>query len=640
MEELNKIINQINAAKQAYYNSGSPIMSDWDYDRLLEKARKLGYTEDVGASPVDNIEKIEHEHPMLSLDKIHSIDEIKKFLTHGSVAMWKADGLTISATYIDGVLTRLETRGDGKVGNDIMFHAKSIENLPIHINKTGKYVIDGECVILYSDFEEINKTIKEENRYRNPRNLAAGSLNLLDPTVSKKRHLKFYAWDVIEGVTTSSLLNNLHDAAVLGFDIVDCTYLYEGRSSDDISSAVNMLRESAKRAGFPIDGIVIKYDDIKYRDSLGSTEHHFRNAQAYKFEDERVGTKLKSVTWQIGKTGQLTPVAEFDPVIIDGTVVEKASLHNISIMNQLGLTNGCTCYVIKANQIIPQIDCCEPDGNGFIDVPTRCPICGAPTRIVKENSSEVLYCANDDCSGKLLGKWVTFASKKGMDINGLSEATLEKFLQLGFLDHVFVNIYYLGDYRKDLYKIEGFGKKSIDNLLDAIEASRDVDLMHFLCAFSIPNVGEGQSKLICSKFKTFEEFRDACNDGFHFDTIPGIGPILNANIHKWWANNDWQMEDVAREVRFKKEEVMNKPEGNYPLAGKTFVITGSVYHFKNRNELQAKIESLGGKVVGSVSKNTNYLINNDTESSSSKNKKAKELGVPIIAEENFLKIIN
>ena len=309
-------------------------------------------------------------------------------------------------------------------------------------------------------------------------------------------------------------------------------------------------------------------------------------------------------------------------------------------MNQLGLTNGCTCYVIKANQIIPQIDCCEPDGNGFIDVPTRCPICGAPTKIVKENSSEVLYCTNDDCSGKLLGKWVTFVSKKGMDINGLSEATLEKFLQPGFLDHVFVNIYYLGDYRKDLYKIEGFGKKSIDNLLDAIEASRDVDLMHFLCAFSIPNVGEGQSKLICSKFKTFEEFRDACNNRFRFDTIPGIGPILNANIHKWWANNDWQMEDVAREVRFKKEEVMNKPEGNYPLAGKTFVVTGSVYHFKNRNELQAKIESLGGKVVGSVSKNTSYLINNDTESFSSKNKKAKELGVPIISEENFLKIIN
>lgn len=639
MEELNKIINQINAAKQAYYNSGSPIMSDWDYDRLLEKARKLGYTEGVGTSPVDNIEKIEHEHLMLSLDKIHSIGEIKKFLTHGSVAMWKADGLTISATYIDGVLRRLETRGDGKIGNDIMFHAKSIENLPLHINKSGKYVIDGECVILYSDFEEINKTMKEEDRYRNPRNLAAGSMNLLDPTISNKRHLKFYAWDVIEGGTTISLLNNLHDAAILGFDIVDCTYLYEDRSNDDISSAVNMLRESAKNAGFPIDGIVVKYDDVKYRDSLGSTGHHFRNAQAYKFEDERVGTKLKSVTWQIGKTGQLTPVAEFDPVVIDGTTVEKASLHNISIMNQLGLTNGCTCYVIKANQIIPQIDCCEPDGNGFIDVPTRCPICGAPTKIEKENSSEVLYCTNDDCPGRLLGRWQTFVSKKGMDIAGLSEQTLDRFLKLGFLDHVFVNLYQLDGYRRDLYKLDGFGKKSIDNLLDAIETSRDVDLEHFIVAFSIPNIGTGQAKLLAKRFKTFDAFRDACDNDFRFDEIPGIGPVLNTNIHHWWVNNNWQMLDVAQEVRFKEEQTMNKPEGSFPLLGKTFVVTGTVNHFKNRGELQKTIEDLGGKVAGSVSKNTSYLINNDTESASSKNKKAKELGVPIISEEDFLKII-
>lgn len=629
-----EIVDKINEAKEAYYNSGSPIMSDWEYDQLLAKAEKLGYIEKVGTAPADNINKIKHEHPMLSLAKCHSIEEIEKFINGKAVlGMDKADGLTCSATYIDGVLTRLETRGDGEVGNDIMFHAKSFENLPLYIDKPGKYVIDGECVILWSDFEKINRELPEAEQYSHPRNLAAGSLNQLDPNISKQRHLRFYAWDVIEGGISNNLMHNLDEAYELGFNVVN----YIGYGFYSLEEIIDDIKVTAEGNRFPIDGVVFKYKDIAYGKSLGRTAHHFRNGIAYKYSDDCYPTKLKSVTWQVGKTKIITPVANFEPVDIGGVIVEKASLHNISIMKQLGITNGCICYIKRANDVIPQVDHCENDGNGEIEIPNVCPECGHPTYIDRSGKSEVLVCSNEDCPAALLAKWETFVSKKAMDIAGLSEQTLDRFLKLGFLDHVFVNLYHLDGYRRDLYKLDGFGKKSIDNLLDAIEESRDVDLQHFIVAFSIPGIGEGQAKLICKRFKTFDSFRDACDNDFRFDEIPGIGPILNANIHKWWFNNDWQMEDVAREVRF-KEEAMNKPTGNYPLAGMTFVVTGNVHIYKNRDELKKTIESLGGKVAGSVSKNTTYLINNDTESTSSKNTKAKQLGVKIISEEDFEKL--
>lgn len=631
-----EIVDKINEAKEAYYNSGSPIMSDWEYDQLLAKSEKLGYIEKVGAAPADNINKIKHEHPMLSLAKCHSVEEIEKFINGADVlAMDKADGLTCSATYIDGVLTRLETRGDGEVGNDIMFHAKSFENLPLYINKPGKYVIDGECVILWSDFDKINSELPEAEQYSHPRNLAAGSLNQLDPNISKQRHLRFYAWDVIEGGKQDNLMDNLYESDELGFDTVN----FIRCGVYNLDNIVSLIRREAEDDRFPIDGVVFKYNDIAYGKSLGRTGHHFRAGIAYKYQDDCYPTKLKSITWQVGKTKIITPVANFEPVDIGGVIVEKASLHNISIMKQLGITNGCTCYIKRANDVVPQVDHCENDGNGEIAIPNICPECGHPTYIDRSGKSEVLCCSNDDCPAALLARWQTFVSKKGMDIAGLSEQTLDRFLKLGFLDHVFVNLYHLDGYRKDLYKLDGFGKKSIDNLLDAIEASRDVDLEHFIVAFSIPNIGTGQAKLLAKRFKTFDAFRDACDNDFRFDEIPSIGPILNTNIHHWWSNNDWQMLDVAQEVRFKEKQTMNKPEGSFPLLGKTFVVTGTVNHFKNRDELQKKIEDLGGNVVGSVSKNTSYLINNDTESTSSKNKKAKELGVPIISEEDFLKII-
>ena len=630
------IIDQINAAKEAYYNSGNPIMTDTEYDALLREAEQMGYTETVGFAPVESINTITHEHKMLSLDKRHTVEEVQDFIGDKSVvAMWKADGLTISCTYIDGILTRLETRGNGQVGNDIMFHANSFENLPKKINKAGKYVIDGECVILYSDFEKINAKLADEFKYKNPRNLASGSLNLLNPEKSAKRHLRFYAWDVIEADGISnSLTENLIEASHLGFDIVMALCV-----GFNIKEILDIMRKDAQTIGFPIDGIVFKYDNRSYGKSLGATDHHFRNAIAYKFEDDKYPTKLKDIVWQIGKTGQLTPVAIFDPPVdISGSIVEKASIHNVNIMKQLGLTKGCTVYIYKANDIIPQIYSAEPDGTEPFDIPVVCPECGAPTYIKKDNDTEVLMCSYENCPGVLLGKWEHYVSKKAMDIDGLSSATLETFLKRGYLDHVFVNLYSLGDYKKELYKLDGFGKKSIDNLLVAIEKSKDVTLQRFITAFSIPGIGEGQSKLICAIFKTFDEFYDAACNGYDFSNIPGIGKILNANIHKWIVNNGWQMIDVAQVVRF-VEEQKSTPTG-VSLSGKTFVVTGSVNHFKNRDELKKIIEDLGGKCAGSVSKSTSYLINNDTESTSSKNIKAKSLGVQIISEEDFLKLIN
>lgn len=642
MGTYKEMVEKIQRAKTDYYQNGRSNLTDAEYDFLVSQAEKLGYIETVGAAPVDHIEKIKHEHPMLSLDKCHSIAEIKDFIKDKEVvAMYKADGLSLSATYIDGILTRLETRGDGTTGNDIMFHANSIENLPKHIDCGGKYVIDGECVILRSDFEDINSKMTESEQYSHPRNLAAGTLNLIDPSVSKKRHLRFYAWDIIEGGCGDTLFSNLHEANTLGFETVGFDKIGGefGFEAENLQDLLDAYKENSDKKGFPIDGVVFKFNDIKYQKSLGATDHHPLCAVAYKYPDMSVPTKLKFINWQVGKSGQITPIANFDVITIDSTEVEKASVHNISIMRSLGLTNGCTCHVVKSNQIIPQIVSADDDGDGEIEIPSACPICGEPTIIRKDNNSEVLYCSNDNCPGKILGLWKTFVSKKGMDIAGISEATLERFLKLGYLTNMFVSIYELKDYKKELYQLDGFGKKSIDTMLKAIEKSKDVDLQHFICAFSIPGVGTSQSKVIAKEFGTYQAFADACDNGFYFHTLDGIGPKLNQSIHQWWMLNHMQMMDVAELINF-EEDFMNQPTGKHPLLDMTFVITGKLNHYPNRDALKAEIENLGGKVAGSVSNNTNYLINNDATSTSGKNKKAKELGVKIISEEDYLKIIN
>lgn len=635
MDNYNELIELLKKASDAYYNSGRTIMSDSEYDKLAERAKNLGYIESVGSEPVSELPKIKHEHPMLSLNKVHTIEEVEKFVGDQIVlAMYKMDGLTCSATYEEGILVRLETRGNGEIGNDIMVHAKSIANLPKAINKTGEYVVDGECVINYSDFETINSKIPEDDKYKNPRNLAAGSLNLLDPKISATRGLQFFVWDVIKGGDSNSLYENLSEAKNLGFSITPHD-LCNGISQP----ILNGLREDARVDELPIDGVVIKYDDVSLREKLGYTAHHFLNAVAYKFEDEKYPSILRDCIWQVGKTGQITPVLIFDPIEIDGTIVERASAHNISIMKQLHPKIGCTCYVIKANSIIPQVDSCDEDGMDEIEIPSVCPICGSPTVITRDNQSEVLMCTNSDCGGRLLGKFKHFVSRKGMDISGLSELTLQKFISFGWL-HIFSDIYSLPERYHQIVNLDGFGKKSADNLVKALNESRqNVKLPNFIASLSIPGVGDGQSKLLCRKYPTWKEFVNARKSDSSYISIEGIGKVIDSNIRDWFKEGD-NLADANMLASMMEFEDLNKPEGNFPLLDKTFVITGKVNTFPNRDAFKTYVEELGGKVSGSVSAKTDYLVNNDVNSQTGKNKKAKELGIPIISEEDFRKMVD
>lgn len=641
---MNELIKKLNTAAKAYYTTGRSELSDKEYDELLEQLQIMeketgiilsnSPSVNVGSEAVDNIRKVEHDHPMLSLGKVHDIEDVAKFIQAGDVlGMFKADGLTVSARYEDGRLVSLETRGNGYVGNDIMFHMNSFENLPIKIYASGTYVIDGEAVIKYDDFEEINKNLPEDQKYRNPRNLAAGTLNLLDPNISGKRHLRFYAWDVIEG-GGDSLFQNLMEAKLLGFETVDFFLIKrEEIQVERLKDFTDFVRKLSREEQFPIDGVVFKYDNLQYGKTLGSTEHHFNNAVAYKFEDDRFPTKMIGIDWQLGKTGQITPVLHFEPVEIDGTIVEKCSAHNLSILKQLHPTKNCTCYIYKANQIIPQCDGVEDDGDSEFDIPTVCPVCRAPVRIDNANGTEVLMCTNPECSGQLLGRMVHFVSKKGMDIQGLSEATLEKFIKFGWIS-TFNDIYTLDRYYSEMKSLDGFGEKSARKLLQSIADSRSVDLQHFITALSIPGIGEGQAKILCKRFQKWNEFVTAGTGKFDFTQLAGIGTVLNENIRDWFRTvyDKERISILAHEMKFKAGVLETKDQ---PLKGKTFVITGAVYHYKNRNELKNKIESLGGKVAGSVSGKTDFLINNDASSNSSKNIKAKQFDVRIITEEEF-----
>lgn len=641
---MRDMINKLNEASVAYYK-GNPIISDYEYDCLYEKLKRLeketniiysdSPTQNVGAEPVSEIAKAVHDHPMLSLDKVHDADEIKNFGTHDIVAMYKADGLTVSATYIDGELTKLETRGNGEVGNDILFHASSFKNLPLHINRKGKYVIDGEAVIKTDDFEKLKETNPE---YKHPRNLAAGSLNVLDPNVSKSRCLRFYAWDVIEGGSYTLLCKNLSQAIELGFETVAYFLITkEDLENYNLNDLLGFIKQLASEENFPIDGVVFKFNNIPYGRSLGMTGHHPRNAIAYKYEDVTYPTTVVDVDWTLGKTGVIVPTIVVEPVDIGGVIVERASLHNLSIFKQLSPSKGATAFVMRCNDIIPQIDRIEDDGTEYFQVPDKCPVCGGQVKAVKTDNSEILMCTNPSCKGKLLGKLNTFVSKKGLDIKGLSEQTLSKFIELGWINS-FKDIFELKNHKQDLINFEGFGATSVNKLLKAIDDSRhNVDPRNFIVALSIPGIGEGQAKSIIRKYQTFDSFISAINSWININ-VEGIGDVLNRNIFEWYENtyrNDC-IDDLLSYIDFKDEI---KTETNNNLSGITFVVTGSVYKYKNRKELEGVINSYGGKVAGSVSKNTNYLINNDSTSTSSKNMKARELGIPIITEDEFISMI-
>ena len=649
-------VRELNRASEVYYNTGQPIMSDYEFDQKLEELRQWeeetgiilsnSPTQNVGATTLSSIKEVTHKTPMLSLEKCHSTEEIIKFANnHNLVASVKLDGLTVRLTYRDGDLVLAESRGNGVVGSDVTEHVKQFTNVPLHINKEGTYIIDGEALIKLDDFAEINKN----GEYKNSRNLAAGTLSNLDTSVVKDRKLSWYAWEVVEGAKESkSFTFSLIEAEELGLDVVPNANL--GYSEMDIEEVIEYCFDKAKEYNLPQDGVVFKFDDVEYGKSLGNTSHHFRNGIAYKVFNDSVETILKDIEWSCGKTGILTPVAIFNTVDIDGSEVSRASLHNISIMEEI-MDNpwiGQKIGIYKANLIIPAVRWAEQldydnqnsSNKQFLDIPSVCPICGASTRIIKDNDSEVLYCTNEDCKGRLLGKLTHAVSKSALNISGLSESTLDRLIKFGWVTSI-KDIYHLSDYKNHMIVLDGFGKRSIEKLLNSIEESRNTNLERFLYALSIPLLGKSASKMIAEAVDCdFDTFIDemTIKGAEYFRYLPGIGDTLINSLNTYWKEHYSEIIQLANEFIFDKPNIV-LDETPKTLQGKTFVVTGSVNHYKNRDELKADIVVHGGTVVGSVSSKTSYLINNDINSTSSKNQKAKSLNIPIISEEDFLKMI-
>lgn len=660
--DITSRVEELNKASKAYYNTGQPIMSDAEFDNKLEELRqweeKTGIvlsnspTHNVGATVLDNIKEVTHKTPMLSLEKCHSTEEIVKFANnHNLVGSVKLDGLTVRLTYKDGNLVLAESRGNGIVGSDVTEHVKQFTNVPLHINKEGTYVIDGEALIKLDDFAEINTN----REYKNSRNLAAGTLSSLNTSIVKDRRLSWYVWEVVEGDSDNSFYKRLLNAQNLGFDVVPC-YNITINEFNQLQAHIDNFINIAEKENFPQDGVVFKFDDVAYGKSLGNTNHHFRNGIAYKVFNDSVETTLKDIEWSCGKTGILTPVAIFNTVDIEGSEVSRASLHNISVMNDIMgdvKWKGQKIGIYKANLIIPAIrwaEQAEPfkddeeEMYDELDIPDKCPICRAPTKIVKENDSEVLYCTNEECKGRLLGKLTHAVSKLALNINGLSESTIEKFINLGWLNSI-KDIYHLSDHKNEMKTLEGFGKKSVEKLLLSIEQSRNTSLERFLYSLSIPLLGKSASYDIaksCTEQNTSSmgNFMVAMiTDGAeHFRSISGIGDSLINSLNTYFNKYCSEIFELSKEFTFESPNIVLDEIPN-TLQGKTFVVTGSVNHYKNRDELKADIVAHGGTVVNSVSSKTSYLINNDINSTSSKNQKAKSLNIPIITEEEFISLI-
>lgn len=643
MEKIDivKRVKELNTASKTYYNGNKPIMSDYEFDCKFDELKKWeeetgivlsnSPTQNVGYDVVSNLEKTTHSHPMLSLDKTKSVDDLIKFSSgKDCVISLKMDGLTVLNTYDNGKLQKSETRGNGEVGEVITHNAKVFEDFPINIPFDRRFEIEGEAIITKDDFEHINTS----GEYKTCRNLASGSVRQLDSRIAKDRHVHFITWKVPFGFTT--YIDGFRIAKGYGFEVVP--YVTYNSNTDDINKKIEQLKAVAEEKSYPIDGLVISYNDVEYGKSLGMTGHHPKHSLAFKFYDEEAVTILQDIKWGMGKTGQLTPVGIFNEVQLDNTTVNKASLHNVSILKELQLGIGDEITVYKANQIIPQVRENLTKSNIF-NIPDKCPICGQPTRIVKENDSEVLECTNPDCKGKILGKLVHASSRNALDIENLSESTIEKFINLGWLNSI-KDIYHLSDHENEMKTLEGFGKKSVEKLLDSIEKSRNTNLQHFLYSLSIPLLGKTASKLIAEACNyNFDAFVGALQSGGRdaFVYIDGIGEALGKSIIGYWNKNGEAIVELAQEFTFEKPIVTAKT--NNSLESKIFVITGNVNHYPNRNALKADIETHGGKVSGSISAKTSYLINNDINSTSSKNKKAKELNIPIITEEQFLSML-
>ncbi len=641
---IKELVNILNEAAREYYQKDNEIMSNLEYDALydelvnLEKETGLvlsgSPTVKVGYEVLSELPKETHAAPMLSLDKTKSVEDLADWLKDKTGVMsWKMDGLTVVLTYTEGMLSKAVTRGNGEIGEVITNNAKVFANIPQRISYTGELIIRGEAVITYSDFEKINNTIADvDAKYKNPRNLCSGTVRQLNNEITAKRNVHFFAFtmlDIGDESVDSTMNNKFNFLEGLGFEVVE----HKDVTAENIGDMVKWFSEKIVTNDFPSDGLVLSYDDVKYGRSLGRTAKFPRDSIAFKWADEQAETILRHVEWSPSRTGLINPVACFDSVSLEGTSVSRASIHNISIVRQLKLGIGDTIKVYKANMIIPQISenlTCSDN----LEIPCECPACGGETVIKNENQVETLYCPNEACPAKAIKLFTHFVSRNAMNIDGLSEASLEKFIDKGFLTEL-SDIYKIEKYKDEIVAMEGFGIKSYNNMILSIDNSRQTELYRLIYGLGILNVGNATAKLICRHFKNDIETIINANVE-ELSTIEGIGEVIAEGIVAYFADevNIKALRQLLTQL-YIKEEVNDKEQD---LEGKTFVITGSLNSFANRDELKKLIEDRGGKVAGSVSAKTSYLINNDVTSSSSKNKKAKSLGVPIISEEDFLKM--
>lgn len=643
MQELIAILNE---AGKAYYQNAEEIMSNLQYDKLydelVELEKELGITlansptVNVGYEVLSELPKERHEKPMLSLDKTKDVERLKEFLgKQKALISWKLDGLTIVLTYRDGMLQKAVTRGNGEVGEVITNNAKVFQNVPLHISYKGELILRGEAVIGYRDFEKINAEIEDvDAKYKNPRNLCSGSVRQLNNEITAKRNVKFFAFSLVkaDGVEfRNSRKEQFAWLAAQGFDVVEH---YEV-TADTVKEKVAFFAKKIEKNDFPSDGLVLVYDDIAYGQSLGTTAKFPRDSFAFKWADEIRETKLSEIEWSPSRTGLINPVAIFEPVELEGTTVSRASVHNISIMEELELGIGDRIQVYKANMIIPQI-AENLTRSGVKDIPKHCPVCGGDTEIRQINNAKSLYCTNPECQAKHIKSFALFVSRDALNIDGMSEATLEKFIMNGLIKE-YADIFHLDRYEEEIKSMEGFGEKSYNKMQASIEKARTTTLPKLIYSLGIANIGLANAKIICKEFDhDIEKMKLASPE--ELSAIDGVGEVI-ANAFVDYFKNERHVKEVDRLL---KELVIPKEERNTEaqiFAGMNFVITGSVEHFKNRNEVKEVIESKGGKVTGSVTSKTNYLINNDTTSGSSKNKKARELGIAIISEEEFLKML-
>ena len=646
-ERMQELVTLLNRAAKAYYQDAQEIMSNLEYDRLYDELTKLeaelgitlsdSPTVNVGYEVLSELPKERHESPMLSLDKTKEVEDLKRFVGDQKAMMsWKMDGLTIVLTYRDGTLFKAETRGNGEVGEVITNNARVFKNIPLKISYQGELILRGEAIIGYKDFEKINEEIADiDARYKNPRNLCSGSVRQLNNEITAKRNVQFYAFTLVQadGVDFHNSREKQMDwLREQGFEVVEHVMV----TRDQVEDAVAEFSRKIVDNDFPSDGLVLVYDDIAYGRSLGRTAKFPRDSYAFKWADEQVRTKLLEIEWSPSRTGLINPVAIFEPVEREGTTVSRASVHNISIMEELELGIGDEIEVYKANMIIPQI-AENLTRSGVRDIPEVCPVCGGKTEIRQVSNAKALYCTNPECQAKHIKSFSLFVSRDALNIEGLSESTLEKFIDRGYVKE-FADLFHLDRYEEEIKEMEGFGEKSFNNLKASVEKARETTLPQVLYGLGIANVGLSNAKVICKEFKNdLDAMLHA--DAEQLSEISGIGAVIAGTFTAYFQNpaHVGQLKNLLGELKIHAEEGEAKEQ---IFGGVNFVITGSVTHFANRKEVKELIESLGGKVTGSVTSKTNYLINNDITSTSSKNKKANELGIPIISEEMFLEMLD